>query len=253
MTPQRPQRDHSDPPTALVTGAARRVGAAIAAHLHESGYRVAVQYRTSAAEAQRLVEGLNGRRANSALALSADLADDRSSRQLIERAEGWHGGLDLLVNNASDFYPTAVGTITSDDWDQLFASNARGPLFLSQAAAAPLRLARGSIVNVADIHAERPLRHHTVYCMAKAALVMMTRSLALELAPEIRVNAVAPGAILWPEREISDDDRRLTLGRVPLARLGNPRDIARAVAYLAGEPYVTGQVLAVDGGRSLNM
>ncbi|MDX1569402.1 MAG: pteridine reductase [Xanthomonadales bacterium] len=242
-------------PVALITGAARRVGAAIARHVHGAEeHRVVVHYRNSRQAAEDLVDELNAARANSAMALCADLGSVEACAQLVEKTLESFGRLDFLVNNASDFYPTPVGEITPEDWDRLFASNARGPLFLSQAAVPALRQEGGSIVNLVDIHADRPRAEHTVYCMAKAALVMLTRSLAAELGPEIRVNGVAPGAILWAEGEAAEVDRDAVLALTALGRRGEPEDIATAVAYLGlHNLYVTGQILAVDGGRSLNL
>ena len=237
-----------------MTGAARRVGNSIAARLHERGLNVAVHYRSSRGDADAFVAALNERRGNSAIAVRASLDDAEELRGMMRIVENHWGGMDVLVNNASSFYPTPVAAATEAHWDDLFASNARGPFFLSQAAAESLAQHQGCIVNLLDVHAERPMREHTIYCMAKAALVMMTRSLALELAPNVRVNGVAPGAILWPSQDPSDEEKQATLARVPMQRTGCPDDIAGAVAYLALDaPYVTGQIIAVDGGRSLNM
>lgn len=237
---------------ALITGAARRIGAEIAATLHGAGYCVAVHYRSSSDDAERLVEQLNGDRPDSARAFQADLLDTEGLPALVERVVDWKSRLDLLVNNASSFYPTPVGTISEDQWDDLVGSNFKAPLFLSQAAAPQLAAAGGSIVNLVDIHAIRPLRDHPVYGPAKAALAMLTRSLAKDLAPDVRVNGVAPGAILWPEDGLDDGARDSILRQVPLGRTGQPADIASCVLYLARDAgYVTGQIVAVDGGRSL--
>lgn len=243
----------SDPrPVALVTGAARRIGAAIARHLHAVGYDLVLHYRSSAAEMHALVSELEAARAGSTLALQADLADFDRLPELVAQAIGRYGRLDGLVNNASTFQPTALGTTTPAQWDALFASNARAPFFLAQAAAPHLKATRGAIVNLVDIYAERPLRGHAVYCMAKAALAMATKSLALELAPDIRVNAIAPGAILWAENETSDEKRAAMLARTPLARTGTPEEIAEAVRWLLLDArYTTGQILRIDGGRLL--
>jgi pteridine reductase len=187
-------------------------------------------------------------------AAQGDLVAPGGPERIAGQARRISGSLDVLVNNASRFYPTPVGEVTPETWKDLMGSNLRGPFFLSQALLPELRKAAGSIVNILDIHAERPMRKHTVYCVAKAGLAMMTRSLARELGPEIRVNGVAPGAIMWPENEPPESVKKNILGRTALGRLGNPEDIAGAVAYLALDaPYVTGQVLAVDGGRSLNI
>lgn len=239
-------------PVALITGAARRIGAAIARRLHAEGYDLALHYRGSAAEMQALAGELEAAHADSVLTLHADLCEFDQLPELVARTVGRFGRLDALVNNASTFQPTPLGTATPGQWDALFASNARAPFFLSQAAAPHLKKTRGAIVNLADIYAERPLRDHPVYCMAKAALVMATRSLALELAPEVRVNAIAPGAILWAENETSEAGQQAMLARTPLARSGTPDEIAEAVHWLLRKAsYTTGQVLHVDGGRTL--
>ena len=238
--------------TALVTGAARRVGAAIASALHARGLTVAVHYRDSAAEAATLVDILNARRADSALAVCADLGRSGQARRLVDEAVARLGGLDVLVNNASSFFPTPLATVTEEQFDDLLGSNLKGPVFVSAAAAPHLRARAGAIVNITDIHARYPLHHHAVYCAAKAGLESLTRALARDLAPQVRVNAVAPGAILWPERGIGADERAAILASTELERLGAPDDIAGAVVYLALDaPYVTGQILSVDGGRTL--
>ena len=240
------------PPVALVTGAARRIGAAIVRTLHASGYDIALHYRDSAEQAQALAAELERARAGSTLLLQADLAEFDRLPELVARCIGRFGHLDALVNNASTFTPTPIGTATPAQWDALFASNARAPFFLAQAAAPHLRATRGAIVNLADLYAERPLREHTLYCMAKAALLMMTRSLALELGPEVRVNAVSPGAILWPEDRSDTAAQQAMLARTPLGRTGTPEEVAQAVHWLLRDAhYSTGQVLHLDGGRML--
>jgi pteridine reductase len=237
---------------ALVTGAARRIGAAIAARLHQSGANVAIHYRGSAAEAAALVDKLNGMRADSAAAFQADLIDTSLLPGLVDDVTGWCGRLDILVNNASTFYPTPPGEITEAHWEDLMGSNLKAPLFLSQAALPELQKTEGAIVNIVDIHAQRPLRNHTVYGPAKAALAMLTRSLAKDLAPAVRVNGVSPGAILWPENELDEAAKKAILEQVPLERAGDPDDIAGAVLFLVQDAtYVTGQIIAVDGGRSI--
>lgn len=242
----------SSTPVALITGSARRIGAAIARRLHARGYDLALHYRGASGEMQALAGELESVRAGSVLTLQADLAEFDRLPELVARTVGRFGRLDALVNNASAFRPTPIGKTTPQQWDELFASNARAPFFLAQAAAPHLRSSRGAIVNLADIYAERPLSGHTVYCMAKAALVMATQSLAVELAPEVRVNAVAPGAILWPEQDHSDAAKQSMLGRTPLARTGTPEEIAEAVRWLLQEAtYTTGQVIRIDGGRSV--
>ena len=243
-----------DRPVALITGAGRRVGAVTARTLHAAGYDLALHYRHSAADARALADELERRRGGSTLLLQAELADLPALPALIEQLLAHYGRLDALVNNASAFFPTPLGTATPPQWDALFASNAQAPFFLSQAAIPSLREARGGIVNLVDIYAERPLAQHTVYCMAKAALAAMTRSLALELAPEVRVNGVAPGAVLWPSDGKPYADQQAMLARTPLHRAGTPDDVAGAVLWLLRDaPYVTGQIIRVDGGRSLSV
>lgn len=238
--------------TALITGAAQRVGAVIATTLHAAGMDVVIHYRNSATDAEELAERLNGIRSGSAKTARADLADSRQIGRLISDVALKGNGLDVLINNASSFYPTPVGSVTEGQWDDLMASNLKAPFFLSQAAAPFLRPKQGCIVNLVDIHADRPLKSHPVYCMAKAGLVMQTKSLARELGPEIRVNGVAPGAILWPE-EISDEAKDEIVARTALKRQGTPENIAEAVLYLVRDAdYTTGQILAVDGGRTLS-
>jgi pteridine reductase len=237
----------------LVTGAARRIGAAIARALHGAGATLALHHRGSAAEAETLAAGLNATRPDSAACFAADLGTAAACAQLVTQVTARYGRLDGLVNNASSFFPTPLGTVGEAEWDRLMASNLKAPFFLAQAAAPWLaRTSGGAIVNIADIHAERPLKGYPVYCAAKAGLVMLTRALARELAPGVRVNAVAPGAILWPEPTPDAATQATILARIPLACTGRPEDIAGAVLYLLGAaPYVTGQVLAVDGGRTL--
>jgi len=241
-----------DGKVALVTGGARRLGATVARRLQQAGASVAVHYRASAAEARALVADMNARRTGSAAAFAADLLDLSSLPTLVQSTVGTFGRLDVLVNNASTFYPTPVGEITPAQFDDLIGTNLRAPLFLAQAAAAQLRLHEGLIVNMIDIHASRPLRRHPVYCAAKAGLAMLTRSLARELAPQVRVNGVAPGPVMWPEGDLDPDLKKKIIERTALKRTGSPEDVARAVLFFATEaPYVTGQILAIDGGRSL--
>lgn len=241
-------------PVALVTGAAKRIGACIARRLHAAGFDLALHYRGSRTAMEALVAELESARAGSAFALQADLVEFDRLPELIAHAVGRYGRLDALVNNASSYYATPFGSVTPQQWDDLFASNARAPYFLAQAAAPHLRAARGAIVNIADIYAQRPLPGHSVYCMAKAALVMATQALAQELGPDVRVNAVAPGNILWSENAQKAETPELVRERTALQRQGQPDDIASAVHWLiAGNDYVTGQVIAVDGGRTLSM
>lgn len=234
----------------LVTGAARRIGAAIVTRLHENGARVAIHYRGSASDAEELAATLNDKRENSAATFQADLLDTGSLPTLVSAVVDWGGQLDGLVNNASSFYPTPVGSITEQQWDELLGSNLKAPLFLSQASAP--HLTGGAIVNIVDIHSERPLRDHAVYGSAKAGLAMLTRSLAKDLAPNVRVNGVSPGAILWPENEMPQTVQQNIVEQIPLGRAGDPDDIAACVLYLLRDAnYVTGQIIAVDGGRSV--
>jgi pteridine reductase len=244
--------------TALVTGAAARIGASIAEALHERGCNVLLHYNSSEEAARQLADRLNAARPESAFLASADLSRPAGVEHLAGVARSHFSRLDILVNNASRFYSTRPGDTQAWQWDDLLNSNLRGPYFLVQALLEELRAAQGTVVNLVDIHAERPMRNHVVYSISKAGLAMMTRALASELAPEIRVNGVAPGAILWPENEpagnVKQGEREAILGRTPMGQLGVPADIANAVCYLALDaPYVTGQILAVDGGRSLNM
>ena len=238
--------------TALVTGSARRVGAAIVERLHEAGANVVIHYRGSSTDAETLADRLNELRGDSAMSIRADLLDVSAAPRLISAILEWRGTLDILVNNASTFYPTPLGRITEQQWTDLIGTNLKAPLFLSQAAAPALRETGGSIVNIVDIHASRPLRDHIVYGPAKAGLAMLTRSLAKDLAPDVRVNGVAPGAILWPETDMTTPTKRAILDQVPLARAGAPEDVAGCVLYLVRDAsYVTGQIIAVDGGRSI--
>ncbi len=240
---------------ALVTGAARRVGAAIARKLHAHGATVLMHYRGAEPEAIALEAELNALRPDSALRVKADLLAHGAPELLVRTAVERFGRLDILVNNASSFFPTAVGEVDDKNWDDLVGTNVKAPLLLSQAAAGELAKAKGSIVNIVDIHAERPLKGYVVYTIAKAGLAAMTRSLAMELAPDVRVNGVSPGAIAWPEDgQFPHEVRKHIIDDTLLKRLGDPEDIARAVLFLvAGAPYVTGQVIAVDGGRSVNI
>ncbi|PZP55931.1 MAG: pteridine reductase [Azospira oryzae] len=240
---------------ALVTGGAKRVGAAICRALHGAGAQVMIHHLASRAEAQALAAELDRQRPGSADSVQGDLLQAETPARLMEAVLARFGRLDILVNNASSFFPTAVGEITEAAWLDLIGTNLKAPLFLSQLAVPELRSRRGSIVNITDIHAERPMRGYVVYSIAKAGLAALTRSLALELGPEIRVNAVAPGPVLWPEdSHWSAEIRRRILEQVPLRRQGEPEDIARAVLYLvAHAPYVTGQTLVVDGGRSVSL
>ena len=250
----------SDNPTnlqgkvALITGASHRIGAEIARTLHHAGMNLCLHYRSSADEAQQLANELLADRADSVITLALDLLQTRELSNLVSQATSQWGRLDALLNNASTFYPTPVDEITEKDWDVLMGSNLKAPLFLSQAAAPELAKHQGNIINIIDIHAERPMRRHVVYNMAKSGLLAMTKSLARELGPEIRVNGIAPGAVLWPENEIDPQKQQTILEKTALKRAGSPTDIAKAVLFLLRDaPYVTGHMLPVDGGRLLNI
>jgi len=241
-----------DDKVALITGAARRIGASISRRLHAEGANVVVHYRNSADDAVALCEQLNQLRPNSALSIQADLADTAKLPDLVAMVTAWHGTLDILINNASSFYPTPIGAVSEEHWNDLIGTNLKAPLFLSQAAWQALREAHGSIVNIVDVHAQRPLREHAVYGSAKAGLAMLTRALAKDLAPEVRVNGVSPGAIMWPENGIDDASKTAILEQIPVGRIGDATDIAGCVLYLVRDAnYVTGQIIAVDGGRSI--
>jgi len=238
---------------ALITGAARRIGAVTAASLHQQGYTVFLHYHRSTQEAKNLAAQLNSQRADSAFLISADLLDRESVASIGQAIEQHTSSLDLLVNNASQFYPTNFDQATQQNWDELIDSNLRTPFFLSQRLQPLLKNAHGSIVNIIDIHAERMLEGYPIYSIAKAGLAAATKSLAKELAPEIRVNGVSPGPILWPEQEaaLSKQEQQAVIEKTLLDRCGQPKDIAQAISYLAEARYVTGQILAVDGGKSL--
>lgn len=243
--------DTLDNKVALITGSAKRIGAEIARTLHAAGARIAIHYRGSVDEAEALAAELNAARENSAATFRADLLDTASLPAVAEGILDWAGRLDILVNNASSFYPTPLGSITEEHWDDLVGSNLKGPLFMSQACLPALKAAQGVIVNIVDIYGQRPLADHHVYCPAKAALAMLTRSLAKDLGPEIRVNGVSPGAILWPSGGMTSEGKQKILDEVPLERAGSPADIAGCVLYLVRDAgYVSGQIIAVDGGRS---
>ncbi|MEI8297292.1 MAG: pteridine reductase [Pseudomonadota bacterium] len=237
----------------LITGGARRLGAAMARTLHGAGCRVMIHHRDSAAAAQALVDELNSLRAGSAASVAADLNDLAVLPGIVAATISAFGRLDVLVNNASTFYPTPIGEITAAQFDDLLGSNLRAPLFLSQAAAPALRQHGGLILNMVDIHAFRPLKRHPVYSAAKAGLAMLTQSLARELAPEIRVNGIAPGPVMWPEGEMDADLQARIIERTALKRIGSADDIARAALFFVRDaPYVTGQILPVDGGRTVS-
>lgn len=245
--------DSLSPRVVLITGAAHRIGARIAHTLHHAGANLVLHYRNSKVAAEIVAQELNGQRAQSVALVQGDLHDTQRAPQIIDEAAAAWGRLDVLINNASTFYPTPMGSVTEEQWQDLLGANLRAPFFLSQAAAPFLRTTQGCIVNIADIHAERPLKNYPVYSIAKAGLVMLTKALACELGPEVRVNAVAPGAILWPEHGLDEVTKQRIVSRTFLKRQGEPSDIAQAVLFLIrNAAYMTGQVLTVDGGRSLN-
>lgn len=240
----------------LVTGGAKRVGAAICRRLHAAGAQVAVHYRSSEQDALALQAELDGLRSKSVAVFQADLLDLNALPQLVREVIEKFGRLDALVNNASSFYATPLAEVDEQQWNDLLGTNLKAPLFLAQAAAAELRRRHGAIVNIADIHAERPMHDHLLYSVAKAGLVALTRSLAQEMAPQVRVNAISPGVIVWPENAawMDEEQRRKIVAHTLLKRQGEPDDIAKTVAFLIRDAtYVTGQVIFVDGGRSINL
>lgn len=245
--------NESSSKTALITGGARRLGAEICRHLHQNGFNIIIHYRRSASDAEQLCAELNQKRVDSAIAIATDLTDPEAVIELAETAALVWNGLDVLVNNASSFYPTAMDQVTEQQWDELLTSNLKAPFFLAKALVPRLKQTQGCIVNLIDIHAERGLQGYPVYSIAKAGLAAMTKVLAKELAPEIRVNGVSPGAVLWPESGVSDADKQEILSRILLRRPGQASDIANAVAYLVQDAnYITGQIIVVDGGRTLH-
>ena len=245
---------NSETKVALITGGAKRIGATTTRQLHQAGYNVVIHCRLSRQSADDLADKLNSIRMDSANVIQADLNNETIYDSLIDQSYKFWDRLDVLVNNASSFHPTPIGSITLDDWDNLINSNMRAPLFLAQAAAPHLKHTRGNIINMIDVHAQRPMKDHPVYCAAKAGLQMITLSLAKDLGPEIRVNGVAPGAILWPENDMPAHTKNLILERTALKRAGQPIDIAKTIVFLAKDAdYITGQIIAVDGGRTLNI
>ena len=237
--------------TALITGAAKRIGAAIAKHLHKSGMDIIVHHHTSAKEADELVNSLNATRTDSAITLQANLEQQESYDALVKEALLFKGKIDVLINNASVFYPTNIEDMNETNWNELINVNLKAPLFLSQSAVNSLRETKGCIVNIADIHGDKPLKDHPIYSISKSGLIMLTQSLAKELAPDVRVNAVSPGAITWPE-EMGSKTKELILEQCALKRTGTMEDICKAVFFLINDAdYITGQVLKVDGGRTL--
>lgn len=249
-----PDAGTGDIKCALVTGGSKRIGAVTVRLLHEAGYNVIIHCRLSRQAADHLALQLNHIRNDSARVIQGDLSNETIYDSLIEQAYQCWNRLDVLINNASSFYPTPVGSITLDDWHNLLNSNLKAPLFLAQAAAPYLRQVQGNIINMTDVHAQRPMKDHPVYCAAKAGLAMLTMSLAKELGPDIRVNSVAPGAILWPDNDMPEHTKTLILERTSLKRAGDPIDIAKTILFLVRDAhYITGQIIAVDGGRTINI
>ncbi len=241
---------------ALITGGSQRIGACIIEYLHQQGANIVLHYRSSKKSAEALAVKLNAQRSDSVVLIQSDLATSTVDQfsKLVTTAESTWNRLDILINNASSFYPTPIGEITDLHWLDLMATNLKAPLFLSQAAAPLLAKNKGCIVNMIDVHAERPMKNHSVYCISKAGLAMLTKSLAKELGPDVRVNGVAPGAILWPENELDQDSKKQILDRTFLKRAGSPQDIAQTILFLVSNAnYITGQIIAVDGGRSQNI
>ena len=237
---------------ALVTGAARRIGAEIVRVLHAQGMNIILHYHGSNEAAEQLTKQLNRSRANTVIPISFDLNNLAKLDTFSNRVMDCWGRLDVLVNNASTFYPTPIQDATVQQWDDLININLKAPMFLSKALSQALDEQMGSIINIVDIHGDRPLKNHTIYSVAKAGLIMLTKSLARELAPNVRVNGIAPGAIMWPEQEESDDIQEQIIGRTALKRKGEPKDIADATWFLIQANYITGQIINVDGGRTLS-
>ncbi|MGM0953907.1 MAG: pteridine reductase [Pseudomonadota bacterium] len=243
-------------PVALITGAAHRLGARTAETLHDRGWNLVIHYRSRKQQALELADKLNEARSGSAICVQGDLAQAENIARIAQEACQPWGRLDGLVNNASVFYPTPTTEATEDDWQQIMGANLKAPFFLVQHCLPALRKTGGSVVNLIDIYSEKPLKDHPLYCASKAGLAALTRSWAKDLAPEVRVNGVSPGAILWPEgdKAVDPDHQKAILDKTPMARTGHPDDIAGAIAYLLCDaPFITGQILSVDGGRSLNM
>ena len=237
---------------ALVTGAAKRIGATIAETLHNKGFNVAIHYNSSSDATEQLCAQMNAKKQDSSIAIGADLTDQNSLENLIPSLVEKTKRLDILVNNASTFYPTPIEKITLEDWENLLGTNLKAPLFLSKYAAPYLKQSQGTIINIIDIHSKKPLKEHPIYGSAKSGLAMLTRSLASDLAPNVRVNGISPGLILWPEKNPSDQAKNNILQQIPLKKIGTSEDIANCVMFLIEEaPYITGEIIAVDGGRSM--
>ncbi|MDH3608349.1 MAG: pteridine reductase [Gammaproteobacteria bacterium] len=243
----------SKPKVVLITGAARRVGAEMVRHLHQAGMNIILHYRSSSEDATALADSLNTQRTNSVKLLKGDLKEYQSIPQLVEQGIALFGQIDALINNASSFYPTDLKDVTEEIWEDLVGVNLKAPLYLTQALASELRQNKGCIINIVDIHGDRPLKDYSVYSIAKAGLIMFTKSMARELAPEIRVNGIAPGAIMWPEEQHYEGMHQEIISRTALKKEGNPQDIAETALFLIEHAnYITGQIIAVDGGRTLS-
>ncbi|NNC67359.1 MAG: pteridine reductase [Gammaproteobacteria bacterium] len=243
----------SKPKVVLITGAARRVGAEMVRHLHQAGMNIILHYRSSSEDATALADSLNTQRANSVKLLKGDLKEYQFIPQLVEQGIALFGQIDALINNASSFYPTDLKDVTEEIWEDLVGVNLKAPLYLTQALASELRQNKGCIINIVDIHGDRPLKDYSVYSIAKAGLIMFTKSMARELAPEIRVNGIAPGAIMWPEEQHYEGMHQEIISRTALKKEGNPQDIAETALFLIEHAnYITGQIIAVDGGRTLS-
>ena len=236
----------------LITGAAKRVGAKMVEVLHSNGFNIVIHYNSSSESANNLSARLNQQRSGSSIIIGGNLTDDSAVESLIPSVVKQTGRLDVLINNASTFYPTPIENITLEDWDNLFGTNLKAPLFLSKHAAKYLKDSAGLIINIVDIHARKPLKNHPIYGPAKSGLAMLTKSLARDLAPSVRVNGIAPGMILWPENEPSESIKKSILDQIPLKRSGSPEDIANCALFLIKDaPYITGQIIPIDGGRSI--
>ena len=247
------QADRQAAKVALVTGGAKRIGLAIAFKLHSLGYRIAIHYKTPVSDLDDKIKQFNQKRANSAMAFKAELNETAQCQELITMVIKWSGRLDVLVNNASVFYSSEMGKVDDAHWDMMFATNVKAPFFLSQYAATYLKGNSGNIINITDIHGQKPLKGYAVYCMSKASLLMQTKALAREYGPDIRVNSIAPGAIIWPEfkNALSCQEKNDIVNKTPLKRHGHPDYIAHTVQYILENDFITGQSIAVDGGRSI--
>lgn len=243
----------SNPKVVLITGAARRVGAEMVRHLHQAGLNIVIHYRSSSKDASALAEQLNAQRSNSIKLLKGDLKDYQSIPKLVADGINTFGRIDALINNASSFYPTDIKEVNEEVWEDLVGVNLKAPMYLTQSLATELKKNKGCIVNIVDIHGDRPLKGYSIYSIAKAGLIMLTKSMARELAPDIRVNGIAPGAIMWPEEQHYEGIHQAIIERTALKREGHPKDIAETALFLIEKAgYITGQIIAVDGGRTLS-